>query len=91
MGRSHSRYSNPVFDIQDVVTAQAKWAIRFIFTSTGSTRQGVTTEVVYFYRLRGGNIAEFWVLADVALLRGRDVALDRWGTLSGAFCTCRLA
>jgi predicted ester cyclase len=62
----HSRYPNPVFDIQDIVAAQDKWAIRFIFTSTGSTRQGSTTEVIYFYHLRDGKISEFWVLADVA-------------------------
>ena len=61
----HRRYPNPVFDIQDIVAAQDKWAIRFIFTSTGSTGQGVTTEVIYFYHLRDGKIAEFWVLADV--------------------------
>jgi predicted ester cyclase len=62
----HSRYPNPVFDIQDIVAAQDKWAIRFIFTSTGSTGQGSTTEVIYFYHLRDGKISEFWVLADVA-------------------------
>ena len=61
----HPRYPNPVFDIQDIVAAEDKWAIRFIFTSTGSTGQGVTTEVIYFYHLRDGKIAEFWVLADV--------------------------
>jgi predicted ester cyclase len=62
----HPRYPNPVFNIQDIVAAQDKWAIRFIFTSSGSTGQGVTTEVIYFYHLRDSKIAEFWVLADVA-------------------------
>ena len=61
----HPRYPNPVFDIQDIVAAQDKSAIRFLFTSTGSTGQSVTTEVIYFYHLRDGKIAEFWVLADV--------------------------
>ena len=61
----HPRYPNPVFDIQDIVAAEDKFAIRFIFTSTGSAGQGITTEVIYFYHLRDGKIAEFWVLADV--------------------------
>ena len=61
----HPRYPNPVFDIQDIVAAEDKWAIRFIFTSTGSTGQSVRTEVIYFYHLRDGKISEFWVLADV--------------------------
>ena len=62
----HPRYPNPSFDIQDIVAAEDKFAIRFIFTSTGSAGQGITTEVVYFYHVRDGKIAEFWVLADVA-------------------------
>ena len=62
----HPRYPNPVFDIQDIVATEDKWAIRFIFTSTGPTGQCVTTEVIYFYHLRDGKIAEFWLLADVA-------------------------
>ena len=61
----HPRYPNPVFDIQDIVAAEDKWAIRFVFTSTDSTGQSITTEVIYFYHLRASKIAEFWVLADV--------------------------
>jgi hypothetical protein len=34
--------------------------------SKGSTRQGIATEVIDFYHLRDGEIAEFWLLADVA-------------------------
>lgn len=34
--------------------------------SKGSTGQGIATEVIDFYHLREGKIAEFWLLADVA-------------------------
>ena len=62
----HPRYPNPAYDIQDIVAAEDKWAIRFIFTSTSSEGDIFATEVIYFYHLRDGKIGEFWVLADVA-------------------------
>jgi hypothetical protein len=42
-----------------------KWAIRFVYTATAMTiEQIITTEVIYFYHLKDGKIAEFWLLSD---------------------------
>jgi len=59
------RYPNPRFDIKDIIAAEDKWAIRFLFTATGASGQPVSVEVNYFYHLRVGKISEFWLLADI--------------------------
>ena len=69
----HPRYPNPKFDIKDIVAAEDKFAIRFLFsasaasgfTASGASGQAVSVECNYFYHLKAGNISEFWHLADV--------------------------
>ena len=58
------RYANPKFDVQDIIAADDKWAIRFIFTATGASGEAITVEVNYFYHLKDDKISEFCVLAD---------------------------
>jgi predicted ester cyclase len=60
----HPRYPNPKFDIKDIIAAEDKWAIRFVFTADGAPGQPISVEVNYFYHLRQGKISEFWLLAD---------------------------
>jgi predicted ester cyclase len=59
------RYGDPVYDITDIIAAEDRLAIRFIYTATAlATGEPVETEVNYFYHLRDGKISEFWVLSD---------------------------
>jgi predicted ester cyclase len=59
------RYTNPAYDVTDIVPAEDKFAIRFLFTATEASGQQVAAEAIYFYHLRDGKISEFWLLADV--------------------------
>jgi len=59
------RYADPRFDIKDIVAAEDKWAIRFLFTATGASGQAISVECNYFYHLKDGKISEFWHLADI--------------------------
>jgi predicted ester cyclase len=59
------RYANPRYDIQDIVPAEDRFAIRFLFSATGASGQPIAAEANYFYHLRDGKVAEFWLLADV--------------------------
>jgi len=59
------RYADPRFDIKDIVAAEDKWAIRFLFTATGASGQAISVECNYFYHLKAGKISEFWHLADI--------------------------
>jgi predicted ester cyclase len=65
----HPRYPDPKFDIKDIVAAEDKWAIRFVFTAAGASAHPISVEVNYFYHLRLGKISEFWLLAHVSLFR----------------------
>ena len=58
-------FSNPRYDIRQLVAEADAFAIRFLFTCV-LTRTGETfvTEVIYFYKLRDGKVAEFWLLSD---------------------------
>jgi predicted ester cyclase len=59
-------FSNPVFDIQDIVAAENRFAVRFLYTATVfATGEEVKVEAWYFYHLQGGKIAEFWLLANL--------------------------
>ncbi len=60
-----TRYANPKFDIRDIVAADDKWALRFLFEATGASGEPISVEVNYFYHLRDGKISEFWLLADI--------------------------
>lgn len=58
-------FRDPVYDIQDIVADTDRFAIRFLYACTLiATGQRFATEVNYFYRLRDGKIAEFWLLSD---------------------------
>jgi predicted ester cyclase len=59
------RYASPRFDIRDIVPAEDKFAIRFLFSATGASGQPVSAEASYFNHLREGRVSEFWLLADV--------------------------
>jgi predicted ester cyclase len=64
--RDQQRFADPLYDIQDVVADRDKFAIRFVYTAkTAATGEPVRAEVNYFYHLRDGKIAEFWLLADL--------------------------
>jgi len=56
-------FVNPAYDIRQIVAAEDAFAIRFIFACDKAGTRFVT-EVMYFYKLRDGKIAEFWLLSD---------------------------
>ena len=60
------RFRNPKYDIQDIIAADDKFAVRFYFTSMLADGQPANAEANYFYHLRDGRISEFWLLADLA-------------------------
>jgi len=67
LSSDHQRFSNSRYDIEDIVAAPDKFAIRFHYTATvTATGKPLSTEVIYFYHLRDGKVAEFWLLADFA-------------------------
>ena len=58
--------ANQAFNITHIIAGEDAFAIRFIFTAVEITeKQEPYIEVIYFYRLRDGKIAEFWLLASV--------------------------
>jgi hypothetical protein len=59
------RYADPHYDIQDIIAAEDKFAIRFAFTAKLASGAPVSAEANYFYHLRDGKISAFWLLADV--------------------------
>jgi predicted ester cyclase len=59
------RYADPKYDIQDIIAAEDKFAIRFTFTAKLASGQPVSAEANYFYHLRRGKISAFWLLADI--------------------------
>jgi predicted ester cyclase len=64
--RDQQRFAEPVYDIRDIIADRDKFAIRFVYTAkTSATGEPVRAEVNYFYHLRDGRIAEFWLLADL--------------------------
>lgn len=60
----HPRYTGPTDDIQDIIAAKDKFAIRFAFTAKLASGQPTFAEANYFYHLRDGKISAFWLLAD---------------------------
>jgi hypothetical protein len=60
-----SRYTDPHYDIQDIIAAEDKFAIRFAFTAKLPSGQPTSAEADYFYHLREGKISAFWLLADI--------------------------
>ncbi len=59
-------FSNPVYDIRDIIAGEDKFAVRFIYTATiTATGEEAKAEAAYFYHLKDGKISEFWLLADI--------------------------
>lgn len=58
-------FGDPVYEIRNLVADEDQFAIRFHFTCTMiKTGERFRTEVIYFYRLQDGKVAEFWLLSD---------------------------
>ena len=58
-------FGNPEYDIHQIVADRDAFAIRFDFACTMiKTGERYIAEVMYFYRLRDGKIAAFWLLSD---------------------------
>lgn len=54
------------YDIKDIIAESDRFAIRFVFTTLElQTNKHSEIEVIYFYHLREGKIAEFWLLASI--------------------------
>lgn len=54
------------YHIKDIIAEDNRFSIRFVFTTTElPTGENAEIEVIYFYHLRDGKIAEFWLLAGV--------------------------
>jgi len=54
------------YAIQDLIAEEDRFALRFVFTTRELEAAGhPPIEVIYFYHLRAGKIAEFWLLASV--------------------------
>ncbi|MEP9352897.1 nuclear transport factor 2 family protein [Xanthobacter sp. KR7-65] len=57
-------FGDPVYDIQDIVADEDKFAIRFLYSCTLlATAESFHVEVIYFYHLRDGLISAFWLLS----------------------------
>jgi hypothetical protein len=59
-------FTDPRYTIDDLLTGEDRFAIRFHY-SAALIRTGAVhaSEAAYFYHLREGRIAEFWLLANV--------------------------
>ncbi len=59
-------FSNPVYDIRDIIAADNEFAIRFHYTATViASGEEAKAEAWYFYHLRDGKVVEFWLLVDI--------------------------
>lgn len=59
------RFGDQVYDIRDIIAEESKFSIRFVFQCRlVENGADFTTEVIYFYHLRGGKISEWWLLSD---------------------------
>lgn len=55
--------TNAVYDIRDIIAEEDRFAIRFVYTADFLPTNGKTdVDVMYFYRLREGKVAEWWLL-----------------------------
>jgi len=59
-------FSSPDYDIVDLIADEDRFALRFHYSATlTATGERYGSEAAYFYHLRDGKIAEFWLLANV--------------------------
>ncbi|MGA9139614.1 MAG: nuclear transport factor 2 family protein [Methanocella sp.] len=64
--RDRLHWTDPVYDIPNLIVQPDAFALRFIFSATRiDTGKRDTTEGIYFYYLKDGKISEFWHLASV--------------------------
>jgi hypothetical protein len=65
--RDPRRFADSIYDIRDIVADRDKFALRFVYTAKAAdTDEPIQAEVIYFYHLKEGKIAEFWLLSDFA-------------------------
>jgi predicted ester cyclase len=54
--------ANAIYEIQDIIAEEDRFAIRFRYTADFiPTGEKVDVEVMYFYHLRDGKMAEWWL------------------------------
>jgi predicted ester cyclase len=59
-------FTEPDYRIADLIAGDDRFAIRFYYSATLiATGERYSSEAAYFYHLRDGKIAEFWLLANV--------------------------
>ena len=64
--RDRIHWTDPVYDIKNLITEPDAYALRFIFKATQiTTGKRDEVEVVYFYQLKDGRISEFWTLSSI--------------------------
>jgi len=64
--RDRIHWTDPVYDIKNLIAEEDAFALRFLYSATQiSTGKRDEVEVIYFYRLTGGRISEFWTLASI--------------------------
>ena len=58
--------ANPLFDVRDIIAEEDRFALRFLYTADFIPTGGkIDVEIMYFYRMRGDKVGEFWLLASV--------------------------
>ena len=64
--RDRIHWTDPVYDIKNLVTEPDAFALRFIFSATRiDTGARDEVEVFYFYHLKEGLVSEFWTLSSI--------------------------
>jgi predicted ester cyclase len=54
--------ANAVYDVQDIIAEEDRFAIRFFYTADFMPTGGkVAVEVMYFYQLRDNKVSEWWL------------------------------
>ena len=58
--------ANPLFDVRDIIAEEDRFALRFLYTADFIPTGGkIDVEIMYFYRMRGDKVGEFWLLASM--------------------------
>lgn len=59
-------FADPQYRIADLISGEDQFALRFFYSATLiASGAEHSSEAAYFYHLRDGKIAEFWLLANV--------------------------
>ena len=55
---------NAVYDIRDIVAEEGRFAVQFVYkVDFGLTEDEIDVDNMYYYYLRDGKVAEWWLLA----------------------------